>query len=83
MHFDSWQAFWAMGDYGLYVWLSFGGSILALLILSADSLLARRSLLARVQSEVARKKRIQQAQTAQKLAQQSALKRSEELVNEP
>lgn len=79
MHFDSWQEFWAMGGYGLFVWLAFGVSILALLILSVDSLLAKRSLLARVQSEVARKQRIKQAQMAQKAAQQSAPQHSEEM----
>ena len=24
MHFQSWSDFWAMGGYGLFVWLSFG-----------------------------------------------------------
>jgi heme exporter protein D len=79
MHFDNWQAFWAMGGYGLFVWLSFGGSLLALLILWADSLLAKRSLFANVQREVARKQRIRIAQKAQKAAHQSASQHSKEI----
>ncbi len=72
MHFDSWQAFWEMGDYGLFVWLAFGVSLLALLVLCIDTLLAKRGLFAKVQSEVARKQRIQQAQIAQKASQKAA-----------
>jgi heme exporter protein D len=83
MHFDSWQAFWEMGDYGLFVWLAFGVSLLALLVLCIDTLLAKRGLFAKVQSEVARKQRIQQAQIAQKAsqkaAQQSASQRSTDM----
>jgi len=82
MYFDSWQAFWAMGGYGLFVWLSFGGSLLALLMLSADSLLARRSLLIQVQAEVARKQRIEQGQIAQQAVQQAAQQKAAQQAKE-
>ena len=68
-----------MGGYGLFVWLSFGGSLLALLMLSADSLLARRSLLTQVQAEVARKQRIEQGQIAQKAVQQESAQQAKEI----
>lgn len=31
MKFESWSAFWAMGGYGFYVWLSFAVTLLVLL----------------------------------------------------
>jgi heme exporter protein D len=82
MHFDSWQAFWDMGGYGLYVWLAFGMSLLALLVLCIDSFLAKHSLLAKVQSEVARKQRIQIARTAQIAGSQQSQEIEVERVNE-
>lgn len=30
MSWESWQAFWAMGGYGLYVWGSFGMTLLCI-----------------------------------------------------
>jgi heme exporter protein D len=30
MNWESWQAFWAMGGYGLYVWGSFGMTVLCI-----------------------------------------------------
>ena len=39
MIWDSWQAFWAMGGYGLYVWGSFG---MTLLCIVAEIALLRR-----------------------------------------
>jgi heme exporter protein D len=39
MNWESWQAFWAMGGYGLYVWGSFG---MMLLCLAAEIGLLRR-----------------------------------------
>jgi heme exporter protein D len=39
MIWESWQAFWAMGGYGLYVWGSFG---MALLCIVAEVGLLRR-----------------------------------------
>ena len=30
MNWESWQAFWAMGGYGLYVWGAFGMTLLCI-----------------------------------------------------
>ena len=30
MQFDSWQAFFAMGGHGLYVWLAYGATLLVI-----------------------------------------------------
>ncbi len=30
MNWESWEAFWAMGGYGLYVWGSFGVTLLCI-----------------------------------------------------
>jgi len=30
MNWESWQAFWSMGGYGLYVWGSFGMTLLCI-----------------------------------------------------
>ncbi len=32
MHWESWDSFFKMGGYGFYVWLSFGLTLLCLLI---------------------------------------------------
>jgi heme exporter protein D len=32
MIWDSWEAFWAMGGYGLYVWGSFGMTLLCVVV---------------------------------------------------
>ena len=64
MHFDSWSAFWNMGGYGLYVWLSFGGTFLTLAFLVAESLLAKRHLLVQIKVEQDRKQRITAAKQA-------------------
>jgi heme exporter protein CcmD len=39
MNWESWQAFWAMGGYGLYVWGSFGMTALCVV---AEVWLVRR-----------------------------------------
>jgi len=39
MNWESWEAFWAMGGYGLYVWGSFG---MTLLCVVAEIWLLRR-----------------------------------------
>jgi heme exporter protein D len=40
MHWASWSDFWAMGGYGLYVWASYGVTVLAVLI---EVILLRRA----------------------------------------
>jgi heme exporter protein D len=82
MHFDSWSAFWAMGGYGLFVWLAFGVSILALVLLIVDSIFARRGLFADVLSEVARKQRIKAAKIEQEYGHQKDAVNAGEKFNE-
>ncbi|MFP2770572.1 heme exporter protein CcmD [Oceanisphaera sp. KMM 10153] len=62
MKFDSWSAFWAMGGYGFYVWLSFGLTIFALLALVISTLNTRKSLLRAVKQKQARAARRKAAQ---------------------
>ncbi len=62
MKFDSWSAFWAMGGYGFYVWLSFGLTIFALLALVMSTLTTRKSLLRAVKQKQARAARRKAAQ---------------------
>jgi len=58
MQFDNWQAFFHMGGYALYVWLSFGVSIAAMAWLVIDSRMAHRQLLKKARQEQARQPRI-------------------------
>jgi heme exporter protein D len=62
MKFDSWSAFWAMGGYGFYVWLSFGLTIFVLLALVISTLTTRKSLLRAVKQKQARAARRKAAQ---------------------
>lgn len=75
MHFDSWSAFWAMGGYGFYVWLAFGVSGVALVLLIVQSVRARRHLQKNWQTEQARQQRI----AASRARQQSNSKLAEEV----
>lgn len=68
MPFDSWQAFWAMGGYGFYVWLSFAVTLVVMLGLIVEARFARRKLLTHFQTEAARKARIAAAKKAAKPA---------------
>ena len=62
MKFDSWSAFWAVGGYGFYVWLSFGMTILALVALVISTMTTRKSLLRAVKQKQARAARRKAAQ---------------------
>lgn len=61
MQFESFAAFLNMGGYGLYVWLSFGVTALAMLILATASHYNHKKLLRRVLAESARQARIKKA----------------------
>lgn len=61
MQFDSWQAFWNMGGYALYVWLSFGLTLLVMVALTISRIVTRKKLLVAVVEEQARMARIKQA----------------------
>ena len=58
MEFDSVTAFFEMGGYGFFVWLAFGVSFLAMLVIYFESIIAKRKLFSFAQQEFARKQRI-------------------------
>lgn len=62
MHFQSWSEFWAMGGYGLFVWLSFGLTYLLLVGLIAYSHMQQRAFMQQFAERLAREKRIKQFQ---------------------
>lgn len=59
MYFDSWSAFWDMGGYGFFVWLSFGVTALSMVLMVVESMYAKRSLLVKIALEQARKQRVE------------------------
>ena len=61
MHFDSFSAFLEMGGYGFFVWLSYGVSLLVVVVFIIYVKLDKRKLIAEVRAEEARKARIKQA----------------------
>lgn len=67
MFFQSWSDFINMGGYGFYVWLSYGISLVALVILAVQSKLARQAVLRNVLRETQREVRLQQANKGQTL----------------
>lgn len=69
MQFDSINAFFAMGGYGFYVWLSFGVSALLLLILIFNSRLAHQNI---KQTIIKQYQREQKLKRAAQLQEQSA-----------
>ncbi len=71
MQFDSLQDFLAMGGYALYVWLSFGVSLLALVWVVIDSASTHKKLLRNACEEQARQARIAAARKAQALQSES------------
>jgi heme exporter protein D len=62
LYFDSWQAFWQMGGYALYVWISFGSTYLLLALLTWYSGRSQRQLLQNLAAKQAREQRIRQQQ---------------------
>ena len=62
MHFQSWAEFWAMGGYGLFVWLSFGSSYIMLAVLVWYSHYQHKQFKHQLSAELAREKRIKQYQ---------------------
>lgn len=63
--FDSWSAFWQMGQHGLYVWLSYGISLIAILLLVIVSHRGKRKILVEVKREMERQQRIKQRATTE------------------
>ena len=65
MHFESMNAFWQMGGYGLYVWLSFAMATVSVAWLWLDSIFAKHQLFGQVLREQARQRRIKAANVEQ------------------
>lgn len=65
MQFNSIQAFLQMGGYGFYVWLSFGVSLLAMVALVLESVMAKKQIRKQVQAQQARAQRIKQSKLQQ------------------
>ncbi|OBX05340.1 hemagglutination activity protein [Gallibacterium genomosp. 3] len=61
--FDSWSAFWQMGQHGFYVWLSYGISFVAILLLVITSHRGKKKILSEVNKEMQRQQRIKQYKT--------------------
>lgn len=59
--FSSWQAFFAMGGYAFFVWLSVIVTLIALSALVLHTVLERRRLLTAIQQQQARDRRIRAA----------------------
>lgn len=60
MFFTSWQDFFNMGGYGLYVWLSYGISFIAVLWLVISSIREKNLILQELKHEALREQRLQQ-----------------------
>jgi len=63
MFFQSWSDFLNMGGYGFYVWLSYGVSFLAILVLILNSYKGKNTILRDVKREQAREARLKSAKT--------------------
>ena len=59
MFFETWQDFLDMGGYGFYVWLSYGISFAAIVLLVIQSYRGKKTILAEVRREIAREQRLQ------------------------
>jgi heme exporter protein D len=70
--FPSWAAFFAMGGYAFYVWLSVAVTLLSLAGLLLHTRLQRRRLIAAVQRREARDVRIRAAKSVTPAAAASA-----------
>ncbi|OOS00223.1 heme exporter protein CcmD [Haemophilus paracuniculus] len=63
MFFQSWSEFWAMGGYGFYVWLSYGISLLTIVILIAQSVRGKKKVFESVRREQQREQRLARGQS--------------------
>ncbi|WP_299074195.1 heme exporter protein CcmD [uncultured Paraglaciecola sp.] len=82
MHFEDMNAFWHMGGYGTYVWLSFGMGALSVAVLWLDGIFAKRKLFRQILSEQARQIRISSAAAKQNTAaSQKAAEQKTQVVN--
>lgn len=63
MFFATWQDFFNMGGYGFYVWLAYGISLLAIVVLIVQSVKERKAILRDVLREQQRQARLQKTKT--------------------
>ena len=61
MFFQSWSDFINMGGYGFYVWLSYGISLVTMIIFAIQSVKGRKTVLKEVLREQQREARLNQA----------------------
>ncbi|MGY4676795.1 heme exporter protein CcmD [Pasteurella sp. P03HT] len=59
MFFETWRDFFDMGGYGFYVWLAYGISLVAVVVLIIQSLQERKKVLKDVLREQQRQARLQ------------------------
>lgn len=64
MFFETWSDFLNMGGYGFYVWLSYGISLVATVVLIVQSVKQRKTVLQNVLREEQREARLKQANQA-------------------
>ena len=72
MQFDSVSAFFDMGGYGFYVWLSYGVSIAALALLVFSSISSHKKIKQQIIQRQKREAKLRQAAERQAQAQQNA-----------
>ena len=60
MFFESWSELLNMVGYGFYVWLSYGLSLLAIVVLIVQSLAGKSAVLKSIKREQQREARLQQ-----------------------
>ena len=63
MFFESWSDFFHMGGYGFYVWLAYGISFAAILILAVQRKKKKNAVLREVKREQQREQRLQTSKT--------------------
>lgn len=63
MFFESWSDFFHMGGYGFYVWLAYGISLAAILLLVIQSYKGKNAVLREVKREQQREQRLQTTKT--------------------
>jgi len=74
--FSSWQAFFAMGGYAFYVWLSVAATLISLIALVVHTTLQRRHILSDVRRRQARQRRITQSNLQTKNKTSAAVSKS-------
>lgn len=77
VQFDTWAAFWDMGGYALYVWLSFAVTLSIMLFLVVKTRLSAHTLKAEAMKNEMRESRILKAKSAKLNTASSDTKTSE------